>query len=252
MVKMQSRHDGTKLAYELISSPSATFNVMFLGGFRSDMMGSKAEMLAHHAAELGYHFLRFDYRGHGQSQGNFAEYGIADWLDDALEMYKILPSLPTILIGSSMGGYLALLMARQHLDHLCGLIGIAAAPDFTELLMWPKLSPSQQQDIMNNGGVAIPTPYDDEPYWISQTLIEQGRNLLILDQPKQLGVPTHFIQGGCDEDVPPNWPEKIRSSILDTDVVITMICDGDHRLSRDSDLFILRQSLLHIRYKTGL
>ena len=247
-----NRNDAPDLAFEFIPQEHATFNVMFLGGFRSDMAGSKAEALAHHGPRGGYNFLRFDYRGHGSSAGQFEDACISDWLQDARDASKLLPDLPTFLVGSSMGGYIAMLLAREKAHDYRGLIGIAAAPDFTERLMWSVFTAAQKRTLHEVGFIEIPTEYDPEPYRITWKLIEDGRQHLLLDRKIKLGMPCHFLQGERDEDVPPSWPSRIAATLEDEDVLVTMVKDGDHRLSRPQDISLLIGCLEHLRIKTGL
>mgnify|MGYP001234205348 FL=1 len=246
------RDNAPELAHEFLPQEAATHNVMFLGGFRSDMTGSKAEALAGYARQGRYHFLRFDYRGHGASGGQFEDACVSDWLQDAKDIATLLPDLPTILIGSSMGGYIAMLLARAKAHDYRGLIGIAAAPDFTERLMWSVFTAAQKRTLHEVGFIEIPTEYDPEPYRITWKLIEDGRKHLLLDRRIKLGMPCHFLQGERDEDVPPNWPSRIAATLEDEDVLVTMIKDGDHRLSRPQDISLLIGCLDHIRVKTGL
>lgn len=216
--------------------------VVFLPGFRSDMQGSKAIFLRDHCAARGQAFLRLDYSGHGESDGRFEDGTIGQWADDALALFDALTEGPQILVGSSMGGWIALLIARQRAARLAGLIGIAPAPDFTQALLWPALPPEARQALMRDGIIQLPSQYG-EPTPITRALIEDGKRQSVLDAPIDLPCPVRILQGMADPDVP--WRHAIR--ILDTlaqgDARVTLIKDGDHRLSRPEDLRLLAETL---------
>lgn len=216
--------------------------VVFLPGFRSDMQGSKAIFLRDHCAARGQAFLRLDYSGHGESDGRFEDGTIGQWAADALALFDALTEGPQILVGSSMGGWIALLIARQRAARLAGLIGIAPAPDFTETLLWPALPPEARQALMRDGIIQLPSQYG-EPTPVTRALIEDGKRQSVLDAPIDLPCPVRILQGMADPDVP--WRHAIR--ILDTlaqgDARVTLIKDGDHRLSRPEDLRLLAETL---------
>ncbi len=231
------RPDGPRLAYLATQGHGPT--VVFLPGFMSDMSGIKAATLAEVCAGRGQAFLRLDYRGHGQSAGDFAAAGIDDWLQDALTAIDRLTEGPLILVGSSMGGWLALLTALARPQRVAGLVGIAAAPDFTEELIWRQLKPAEQQTLMDDGALHQPSQYGDKPYCFSRHLIEQGRRHLLLGQTIPFAGPVRLLQGMADADVPFATALRITERLESQDVAVTLIKDGDHRLSRDSDLALL-------------
>ncbi|MFT5439727.1 MAG: pimeloyl-ACP methyl ester carboxylesterase [Alphaproteobacteria bacterium] len=226
--------NGAEIAYYL--TPGASPGIIFLGGFKSDMAGTKAIALEQHCRTAGRAFLRFDYQGHGQSSGAFTDGCIGDWAGDAIAALDSLTDGPQILVGSSMGGWIMLLAALARRERVAGLIGLAAAPDFTEALMWQNFSPEIRDAIERNGAYNAPTEYGDEPYTITRKLIEEGRNHLLLDEPIALHCPVHLIHGQQDADVP--WQHSLRTAeqLRSDQVAITLIKDGDHRLSRDQDL----------------
>ena len=226
--------NGAEIAYYL--TPGASPGIIFLGGFMSDMAGTKAIALEQHCRTVGRSFLRFDYQGHGQSSGAFADGCIGDWAGDAIAALDALTNGPQILVGSSMGGWIMLLAALARPDRVAGLIGLAAAPDFTEALMWQNFSPEIRDTIKRDGAYHAPTEYGDEPYTITRKLIEDGRNHLLLQDPIALHCPVHLIHGQQDPDVP--WTHTLRTAeqLMSDNVAITLIKDGDHRLSRDQDL----------------
>jgi pimeloyl-ACP methyl ester carboxylesterase len=181
-----------RLAYHRIAGRgdgASLPGIVFLGGFRSDMTGTKALWLQDWARARGRAFLRFDYRGHGASSGGFLDGAIGDWADDAAEAVSRLTEGPQILVGSSMGGWIALLLARRMPEKLAGLVGIAAAPDFTEDSMWEGMNEAQRHELMEAGRVEQPSDYSDEPYVITRRLIEDGRNQLVLRTPLALPFP---------------------------------------------------------------
>ena len=228
------RPDGPRLAY--LATPGHGPTVVFLPGFMSDMSGIKAATLAEVCAKRGQAFLRLDYRGHGQSDGDFAAAGIDDWLQDVLTVIDRQTKGPLILVGSSMGGWLVLLTALARPGRVVGLIGIAAAPDFTEELIWQQLNPTEQKTLMEDGALYQPSEYGDKPYCFSRRLIEQGRRHLLLGKPIPFTGPVRLLQGMADVDVPFATAIRIAERLESKDVTVTLIKDADHRLSRESDL----------------
>ncbi|MGX9966032.1 alpha/beta hydrolase [Roseomonas sp. F4] len=216
--------------------------VVFLPGYRSDMQGSKALALRDHCAARGQAFLRLDYSGHGESAGRFEDGTIGQWADDALAVFDALTEGPQILVGSSMGGWIGLLLARQRRDRLAGFIGLAPAPDFTQLLMWPAFSEAQRAEVMQRGVVHLPSQYG-EPTPVTRALIEDGRRSAVLDSPLDLPCPVRILQGMADADVP--WQHALRlvEALTGPDVRLHLIKDGDHRLSRPDDLRLLAETL---------
>ncbi|MDJ0824728.1 MAG: alpha/beta hydrolase, partial [Rhodobacter sp.] len=189
---------GRRIAYHLTRGKAPT--VVFLGGFRSDMEGTKALHLESWARERGRAFLRLDYSGHGASSGDFLDGCIGDWAEDAYQTVSAVTEGPVLLVGSSMGGWIALLLAKR-LARVAGLVGIASAPDFTEVSMWDGFDDAQRAELAETGQVALPSDYSDEPYIITKRLIEDGRNQLVLRSPLDLPYPVRFLQGTADADV---------------------------------------------------
>jgi pimeloyl-ACP methyl ester carboxylesterase len=216
--------------------------LIWLGGFKSDMKGTKALALDMWAAEHGRAFVRFDYSGHGESGGKFVDGTIGRWLEESLAVFAQFCAGPQVVIGSSMGGWIALLLAREVAKRatrasLAGLVLIAPAPDFTEELMWKGFSPDIRKQIETTGVWLRPSPYDDgAPYPITRALIEEGRNHLLLGSSIDVGCPVRIMQGGQDPDVPWQHAFALAHRLPADDVVLTMIQDGDHRLSRPQDI----------------
>lgn len=241
-----TREDGGTIAYHFTHGKplGASIGVVFLGGFRSDMEGSKALALQQWCEAQGRAYLRFDYTGHGQSSGAFEDGCIGDWAADALYAFDQLTQGPQVLVGSSMGGWLALLVARERKERVRGLIGLAAAPDFTEDLIWAKMTDAQRAELLDQGQVLEPNDYDPcEPYVITQKLIEDGRRHLLLREPLNLTIPVRLIQGMKDADVPWATALKIQDALVSDDVEIQFVKAGDHRLSEAQDLRRLEVTL---------
>jgi pimeloyl-ACP methyl ester carboxylesterase len=235
------RADGLALAWQRQSGRQPT--VVFLPGFNSHMGGEKASLLAAHCAAIGQGFLRFDYAGHGASDGRLAEGTIGGWTADALLVLDRLSEGPLLLVGSSMGGWIALLAALARPSRIAGLLGIAAAPDFTEALMWQAMSFAEREALMRTGQLLVPSRYG-EPYPVSRALIEEGRNHLLLDgSPIALTAPVRLLHGQQDPDVPWEMALRLAELLASPDVQVTLIKDGDHRLSRPADLALLRRTL---------
>jgi len=236
------RKDGSTIAYHRTSGKLP--GVVFLTGFKSDMTGSKALALESYCQQRGQAFLRFDYTGHGQSSGAFEDGCIGQWSDDALFAIDQLTEGPQILVCSSMGGWIMLLAALKRTKRIAGLIGIAAAPDFTEDLMWKELSDAQRKEMVAYGYVDLPNCYDDqEPYRITHKLIEDGKNQLLLKELIPLNMPIRLIQGVKDDDVPWSTAGRIMEQVSSADVEVTYVKSGDHRLSGDNDLGRLIRTL---------
>jgi pimeloyl-ACP methyl ester carboxylesterase len=230
------RGDGVELAWAKLAGRGPT--VVFLPGYRSDMNGEKATVLAAHCAATGRALLRLDYSGHGASGGRFEDGTIGRWAEDALAVIGAHTEGPLLLVGSSMGGWLALLAARALAPRLVGLIGIAAAPDFTENLMWEAMTFPERTRLMEQGVVYAPSQYG-EPYAITRKLIEDGRNHLLLGQPIPLVCRVRLLHGQRDPDVPWETALRIAERVTGEDVRIVLVKDGDHRLSRPQDLALL-------------
>ena len=232
-------NDGRQIAVRTRSGGSP--GLFWLGGFKSDMAGTKALALDGWAAERGRACVRFDYSGHGESGGDFTGGTIGRWLEESLAVFEAFCTGPQVVIGSSMGGWMALLLARALLKRpaarasLAGLVLIAPAPDFTEELMWKSFSPDAKRDIETTGVWLRPSEYGD-PYPITRNLIEEGRNHLLLGGSILTGCPVRILQGAQDPDVPWRHAFALAERLPADDVVLTMIRDGDHRLSRPQDI----------------
>ena len=240
------RPDGSRLAY-LKQDGSGPYGLVFLPGFKSDMGGTKADWLADWAEGQGLALTRFDYFGHGASTGPFTDGSIGRWKEDALAIIDEITDGPQILIGSSMGGWIGLLATLARPDRVKGFIGIAAAPDFTEKLMWADFSDDIKDEIMTEGLFQQPSDYDDEPYIITKKLIEDGRSHLLMDGPIDLPCPAHFLQGMDDPDVPYTHALALMDCLKhNPNVDLTLIAGGDHRLSEPHDLARLGQTIANL------
>ena len=213
------RHDG--------SGPG----VVFLGGFRSDMDGTKALHLEAWAKSQGRAFLRFDYSGHGHSSGDFLDGAIGDWAEDAVAAISSLTEGPQVLVGSSMGGWIALLVLRAMPEKVAGLIGVAAAPDFTEDSMWAGFSDAERATLAETGRVEQPSDYSDEPYILTKRLIEEGRRQLVLRAPLRCAGPVRLLQGTEDADVDQSVALRLLAHLDCPDAALTLVKGADHRFS---------------------
>lgn len=229
-----SREDGLNLSYRRVDGEGPT--VVWLGGFHSDMTGTKAEVLAEQAKATGGAYVRFDYFGHGESEGAFSDGTISRWREDVLAVIDELTEGPLVLVGSSMGGWLACLAAIARPDRVKAMVLIAPAPDFTEKLMEPELSPEAKAAIASDGFWIRPSEYDDGGYPITRALLEDGARWSILPGPVPIEVPVRVLQGGADPDVPWTHALELANALNGDDVVFSLIKDGDHRLSRPQDL----------------
>ena len=218
---------------------------MFLGGFRSDMTGTKACALADWAAREGRAFLRFDYSGHGASGGVFEDGGIGDWLADARAALALTEG-PQILVGSSMGGWIALLLAREVPARLAGMVTIAAAPDFTEDAMWAGFDAGQREVLMREGRLALPSEYSDGPYVITRRLIEDGRRHLVLRTPLHLPMPVRMLQGTADTDVPQSIALRLLDHVEGPDLRLTLAKGADHRFSTPACLRLIEAAVTEV------
>jgi pimeloyl-ACP methyl ester carboxylesterase len=242
------RGDGVELAWRRVPGRGATRGasrgpgVVFLGGFHSDMTGTKAEALAAHCDATGRAFLRFDYSGHGASGGRFVDGTIGRWAADAAAVLDALTAGPQVLIGSSMGGWIALLLAaRLRPQRVAGLIGIAAAPDFTRRIT-AALSGDARAALAREGVWRRPSQYG-EPIPITRALLEEGEAHILLDAPLPLGIPLRLLHGQQDPDVPWALSLTIAERVTGADVQLVLVKDGDHRLSRPQDLDLLLRML---------
>src|SRR5215471_12877786 len=220
----------------------ASPGLFWLGGFKSDMQGIKAAALARFADERGRALVRFDYSGHGESKGALVDGTIGRWLAESVAVFSAFCRGPQVVIGSSMGGWIALLLARElrrvaSTDaSIAGMVLIAPAVDFTEELMWNKFSPAIREEIETKGSWQRPSQYDNAPYPITRGLIEDGRRHLLLDGLIETGCPVRILQGVEDPDVPWGHAVELVSRLGQDDVVLTLVKDGDHRLSRPEDI----------------
>ncbi len=237
--------NGARLAYHHTTpAVGVTTQVLFLCGFRSDMEGTKAIALEAHCKAQGYGFTRFDYRGHGQSSGEFEQSNIGTWLHDALNIMDKVVKAPVILAGSSMGGWIMLRAAMERKKQVQGLLGIASAPDFTESLMWDQLTEKQQRIVAEEGRLEVPTPYTETPTVITRQLLEESAEHFVLDKPNiPVEVPVRLLHGMKDTDVPFEFSLAINEKILSKDVRVNLLPEGDHRLSTPSDIKILCKTL---------
>jgi pimeloyl-ACP methyl ester carboxylesterase len=229
-----------RIAYRLTGPPGRELGVLWLSGFLSDMASTKALALAEWAQAAGLPTLRFDYSGHGLSEGDMLEASIGDWLEEASAMLALLGPRRTIVVGSSMGGWIALLLARKlqmegALKRLAGLVLIAPAFDMTERLMWHRMTPEIKERIEREGVYYEPSLYGD-PYPITKHLVEEGRKHLIGEGLLDLDLPVRILQGMCDPDVPWGHALDLVDLLCCDDVELTLIKDGDHRQSRPQDL----------------
>ena len=235
-----------RIAYHRLSAHGDGANlpgIVFLGGFRSDMTGTKALFLEDWARRRGRAFLRFDYRGHGASSATFEEGCIGDWADDAVQAVTRLTDGPQILVGSSMGGWIALLVARALPERVAGMIGIAAAPDFTEDGLWARLSDDQRRELMQHRQIALPSEYAEGPYIYTRRLVEDGRQHLLLRAPLKVGFPVRLLHGTADADVPQEVALRLLAHLDGPDTRLTLIKDADHRLSTPRELALLGKTL---------
>jgi pimeloyl-ACP methyl ester carboxylesterase len=236
-----ARPDGATIAYHRL--PGGPPGIVFLGGFRSDMTGTKALFLEDYCRRRGQAFVRFDYFGHGASTGEFALGTIGRWKEDAIAVIDSLTRGPQILIGSSMGGYIMLLAALARPGRVAALVGVAPAPDFTEELLWPRLSPAQREAIMAEGTLVLPSDFDPAGYLYTRALIEDGSRHLLLQAPIALEMPVRLLHGLADQSVPWRLSLSLAERLASRDVAVTLIKDGDHRLSSEADLARLAQTL---------
>ncbi len=244
MITYLERQNLPNLAY--IQTPNSDEGknlptIMFLGGFRSDMEGSKATYLEAKCLERGQTYMRFDYRGHGRSEGKFEEACISDWAQDAIDILDNCTSDKIMLIGSSMGGWVSLLAAIKRPEHIHSIIGLAAAPDFT-IWMEEGMNDDQRNAIKNEGYFELPNDYDDQPYIITRKLIEDGRNNFLLNDNIDIQAPVRLIQGKKDTDVPWQTAERIKDKITGSDVEVLLIDDADHRLSNPEQLDFINKT----------
>lgn len=230
---------GRQIAYH--ATPGTGPTVVFLGGFKSDMGGTKAVFLEEWARDSGRAFLRFDYSGHGESSEAFTDGCIGDWFEDACAALSLVEG-PLVLVGSSMGGWISLLVAREMPERIAGLVTIAAAPDFTEDSMWAGFDEVQRATLEAEGQVALPSDYG-EPYIITKRLIEEGRGRLVLREPLSLPFPVRFLQGTADADVELTVALRLLEHAQGPDMRLTLVDGADHRFSDEACLSLIVQSV---------
>lgn len=236
-----TRENSPDLAYIKVEGDSSLPTVMFLGGFRSDMEGTKAIYLEEQCKSRNQSYIRFDYRGHGISQGVFEESCISEWTQDALDIFEHCTIGQVILVGSSMGGWISLLMALKKLERIQAIIGLAAAPDFTQW-MEEGMSEEQKESLETQGQFELPNDYD-EPYIITKKLLDDGRQNSLLGGPIDINVPVRLIQGMKDVDVEWQVSHRIKNAITGSDVEVILLEEADHRLSNPDQLAVLNSTL---------
>jgi pimeloyl-ACP methyl ester carboxylesterase len=240
--------DGVALAYAF--TPGTAPAVVFLGGFKSDMQGAKALALESWCRQRGRAFLRLDYAGHGLSGGTFEAGTIGSWRDDALAVIDHEIEKPFVLVGSSMGGWIALLIARDRPQRVAGLVTVAAAPDFTEDGYWAGFTPEQRVELFERGRVAVPSDYGD-PYVITRRLIEDGRRCLVLRDPLSLPMPARFLQGTADAAVPEAWAHRLLAHADGPDIRLTLVKGADHRFSEPDEIALIERDLADVLDRIG-
>ncbi|MBN9221934.1 MAG: alpha/beta hydrolase [Mesorhizobium sp.] len=233
--------NGTRIAVR--HSAGSAPGIVWLGGYKSDMLGTKAQTLSDWAASEGRGFLRHDYSGHGESGGDFADGTISKWLSQSLAVFRHFARGRQILVGSSMGAWIALRMVQELRKsgdaNVVGLVLLAPAPDFTAELVEPALTEAQKHDLAEKGFFAEPSDYSSEPYIYTRALIEDGRRNLVMTGPIDTHCPVHILQGLADPDVPSSHALKLVGLLPADDVTLSLIPDSDHRLSRPQDLDML-------------
>ena len=243
------RADGHRIAH--VTTPGRAPGVLFCGGFMSDMTGTKALALEAACREAGRAYTRFDYLGHGASSGAFTEGTIGRWADDAVAVLDHLAPAPHVVVGSSMGGWIMLLAALARPRRVAGLVGIAAAPDFTETLMWERYDDEVRGILLSAGRYDEPSIHGDDPYPITLALIEEGRRHLLLGTSIPLTCPVRLLHGMRDADVPWRHSLALVEALAGADVRACFVKDGDHRLSREGDLELIRHTVLDLCDRVG-
>ncbi len=245
--------DGVGIAFRRVAG--STPGVVWLGGYRSDMLGTKAETLAQWAAREGRAFLRHDYSGHGESGGDFAQGTISKWLAESLAVFRSHTEGRQILVGSSMGAWIALRMAQEERKaggtRIAGLVLLTPAPDFTAELVEPALNDAQRRDLAEKGYFEEPSQYSDQPNIYTRALIDDGRANLVMTGPIDTHCPVHILQGLADPDVPSSHALKLTSLLPADDVSLSLIPGGDHRLSRPQDLEMLVDAVAAMTRQAG-
>ena len=244
--KFHTTDDGQKLAFSQVNGDKNIKNlpgVVFLSGLKSDKEGTKAIFLSQWAEKNNRDFLRFDYRGHGASSGTFEETSISDWLEDTKSIVLSRTSGPQILVGSSLGGWIALLFAQLYPQKVAGIIGIAAAPDFTAKYAINNLTKDQRQELKTTGKLSFDSEYFEEPLVITQKLIEDGNQHLILTKNQCIDCPVRLFHGSLDEDVPLSTSINILKSLSSVDMQLQIIKGIDHRFSTAECLELIKETV---------
>ncbi len=244
---------GRRLAYCRVApsvANKALPGVVFLGGLCSDMTGTKAEFMDAWARETGHAFLRFDYSGHGASSGQFEDGCVGDWTDDAAAAINALTTGPQILVGSSLGGWVALLLARDRRVDAAAVVGIAAAPDFTERLIREDLAPGERAELLEHGRVEIGSDYGS-PYLITRRLIHDGAGRLLLHEPCPIRGPVRLLHGTADRDVPVETALQTLQSVESDDARLVLVKGADHRMSGETELTLLRRTVEEVLALAG-
>jgi pimeloyl-ACP methyl ester carboxylesterase len=236
-----TRLDGATIAYRRLAGTAP--GVIFIGGFRSDMNGAKALFLEEYCRGRGRAFVRFDHFGHGASSGDFALGTIGRWWDDAIAVIDSLTEGPQVVVGSSMGAWIMLLTALARPQRISALVGIGAAPDFTEDLLPARLGPEQRRQLERDGSVVLPSEFDPAGYLYTRALIEDGRRHLLLRGPIDIRAPVRLLHGLGDASVPWQTSLRIAERLTGSDVAVTLVKEGDHRLSTEADLARLARVL---------
>jgi pimeloyl-ACP methyl ester carboxylesterase len=240
---------GARLAYR--HAPGSAPGVLFCGGFTSDMTGTKATALEGFCMADGRAFTRFDYRGHGASSGRFEGGTIGAWAEDALAIVDRIAEGPLIVVGSSMGGWIGLLVALARPERVRGLVGIAAAPDFTEDLLLAEATLEQRQALAEQGFWLQPAAYGDQPYPVTRALLEDGRRHLLLRAPVAIRCPVHLLHGMADADVPWRTSLRLAERLESEDVTLELIKAGDHRLSTEPDIARIQAAIRRLAGPRG-
>ncbi len=239
---------GRRLGY--VKTEGKGPGIVFLAGLKSDMEGTKAVHLETWARAQGRAFLRFDYSGHGVSSGRFEDGCIGDWAADAREVVERLTDGPQVLVGSSMGGWISLILAREIREKISGIVGIAAAPDFTEDGFWAGFDADQRAELMEKGRVFLPSEYE-EPYLVTRRLIEEGRRQLVLRAPLELRFPTRLLQGDADSAVALSVPLRLLEQARGDDIRLTIVKGADHRFSTQACLDLIETSIDEVIQAAG-
>lgn len=243
MTEYFTTSENRRIAYH--KTEGAGPGVVFCGGYKSDMDGTKALALDAWAKREGRAFLRFDYSGHGQSEGVFEDGAIGDWYEDARDIILALTEGPQVIVGSSMGGWISLLLAREHPEKLVGLVTIAAAPDFTEDSFWAGFTPEQKREMEEVGHIDLPSDYG-EPYRVTRRLVNEGRNRLVMRSPLPLPFPTRFLQGTADTSVSLETATRLLAHAVGPDMRLTLVKGADHSFSTPECLRLVEAAIAEV------